>query len=184
MKYVSYPTNAGWDGVRRELFLPTPEGEARLLLLINAFSGPEKSLEGRTKLAKLDFLLRYPQFFARAMAIRRPNSTHVSEPTTDIETRMVRYRFGPWDPAYFALLGRLIGRGLIRTIPTRYGFGYRASTSGQAVAEQLSNIPSWQATALRTRDLRRNFDLTGTTLKDFIYDHFPEVRDAPWGQQL
>ena len=55
--------------MRRDLFLPTPEAEGRLLLLIDAFTGATRSLEGRTKLAKLDFLLRYPNYLRRALAI-------------------------------------------------------------------------------------------------------------------
>jgi hypothetical protein len=30
---------------------------------------------------------------------------------------MMRYRYGPWDPSYFAVLGSLVGRGLIEAIP-------------------------------------------------------------------
>jgi len=41
--------------MRRELFQPTVLGEARVLLLINNFSSKGSALEGRTKLAKLDF---------------------------------------------------------------------------------------------------------------------------------
>jgi hypothetical protein len=59
--------------LRKELFQPSIESEARILLLINAFTTPTKSLEGRTKLAKLDFLLRYPSFMQRALAIRESN---------------------------------------------------------------------------------------------------------------
>jgi hypothetical protein len=49
--------------MRDEAFAPTAEGEARLLLLIDAFSAGGEHLQGRVKLAKLDFLLRYPRFF-------------------------------------------------------------------------------------------------------------------------
>jgi hypothetical protein len=51
--------------MRADLFRPSVEGEARLLILIDAFSRGRNSLEGRLKLAKLDFLLRYPRFFRR-----------------------------------------------------------------------------------------------------------------------
>ena len=82
-------------------FVGDTEGEARLLLLIDAFTGPNRTLQGRVKLAKLDFLLRYPQFARRALAER--NRAVGDEPEVDednIEGRMVRYRYGPWDPAY------------------------------------------------------------------------------------
>jgi hypothetical protein len=89
------------------------EAEARLLLLIRAFTRPGRTLQGRTKLAKSDFLLRYPEFFRRALAARgRPVSDEPEPDENNIERRMVRYRYGPWDPAYYALLGSLLARGL------------------------------------------------------------------------
>src|SRR6266496_5531002 len=72
-RHASCRTSACRDGERRmrsDLFQPTEEGEARLLILIASLSGPTRSLEGRTKLAKLDFLLRYPTFLRRALAKR------------------------------------------------------------------------------------------------------------------
>ena len=172
--------------MRRELFLPTPEGEARLLLLIDAFTGRTKSLEGRTKLAKLDFLLRYPAYFRRALEVRAPG-TEVSdspEAEKDIEHRMVRYRYGPWDPAYFALLGSLIGRGLVEPVSVAAGVGYRTTDTGQGLAARLRAADVWDDTANRARLLRKHFDLSGSTLKEFVYEHFPEVGSASWGEPL
>ncbi len=95
--------------MRKELFQPTLEGEARLLVLISTFTTERTNLDGRTKLAKLDFFLRYQTYFKRALKIRNPQLKEVnlrisSEET--VESKMVRYRYGPWDPSYFALLGR------------------------------------------------------------------------------
>ena len=179
-------STTGDDLVRKELFLPTPEGEGRLLLLIDAFTGPAKSLEGRTKLAKLDFLLRYPSYFRRALSIRAPDASAPQPEASEvnIEQRMVRFRYGPWDPAYFALLGSLIGRGLVEPASVSSGVGYRTTQSGTAVAAQLRAVEVWGETAMRARLLRRHFDLSGSTLKDFVYEHFPEVSSAAWGEVL
>src|ERR1700730_1830995 len=78
----------------------------RLLLLLNAFDRGEAgrpAIEGITKLAKLDFLLRYPTYFERAMLVRKVNPKRI--PIEDyerktVEAQMVRYRFGPWDHRY------------------------------------------------------------------------------------
>lgn len=166
-------------------FQPSFEGEARLLLLIEAFSRGRKVLEGRTKLAKLDFLLRYPSYYTRALGIRRPQLVDpTEEPEPDLESRMVRYRFGPWDPAYYALLGRLIGKGLVRPAPFTRGIGYRVTDKGRTVALAMHCEPAWVDTAERLEVLRRHFDLSGAYLKKFIYEHFPEVTKATWGQSL
>ncbi len=166
-------------------FQPTLEGEARLLLLIEAFSRGSKVLEGRTKLAKLDFFLRYPTYFARALEIKRPDLVQITEiPQPDVESRMVRYRYGPWDPAYFALLGRLVGKGLVRSEPFSRGIGYRATDKGRVVAGAIQREPAWLDTSERVRILRKHFDLSGANLKKFIYQNFPEVTQATWGQSL
>lgn len=166
-------------------FQPSLEGEARLLLLIEAFSGGSHVLEGRTKLAKLDFLLRYPSYYTRAIRIRRPELEEATDgPEPDLETRMVRYRFGPWDPAYYALLGCLIGKGLVTPAPFNRGIGYRVTDEGRALALELRAEPAWADTAARINVLRRHFNLAGATLKKFIYEHFPEVTQASWGESL
>ncbi len=173
--------------MRSDLFAPSVEGEARLLLLIDAFTGPTANLEGRTKLAKLDFLLRYPRFFRRALEIRAPHAT-VPEPQPsegNIEQRMVRYRYGPWDPAYFALLGSLIGRGLITPVSHRSGVGYRTTEEGAHAARDLVETDAWSDVAGRARLLKRHFGaVSGTFLMKFIYDHFPEVTGAAWHEPL
>ena len=171
--------------MRRELFQPTIESEARLLLLVNAFSSGSKFLEGRTKLAKLDFLLRYPHFFKRAISIKAPNApiNHIDAPET-VESRMVRYRYGPWDPVYFAVIGRLVGKGLIHVVPARNGTGYKTTQLGNVVAKRLAATSVWADVALRLRLLRKYFDLSGNSLKTFIYENFPEVTSAEWGEKL
>lgn len=172
--------------MRKELFQPSIESEARILLLINAFTTSTKSLEGRTKLAKLDFLLRYPSFMQRALAIRTSDQVMevASEEQHNIEGRMIRYRYGPWDPSYYAILGRLIGKGLVETVPNQRGLSYRTTEQGKQIAKALAKEDSWSETNVRVKLLKRNFNLSGNALKDFIYQHFPEVTGASWGQKL
>ncbi len=169
-----------------ELFMPTSEGEARVLLLIDAFSVRGNSLEGRTKLAKLDFLLRYPLFLRRALAVRAPQQDWpLSGPDEEnIENRMIRYRYGPWDPSYFALLGRLFGKGLVELVPIRGGLGFRTTDRGSELAARLAATEPWADSQMLIGLLKRHFDLAGTSLKSFVYEHFPEVTGAKWGEQL
>ncbi len=171
----------------RPAFASTLDGEARLLLLIDAFSVGEGRLQGRTKLAKLDFLLRYPHFFHRAMAARNVDVDIDSDEAEEnnIESRMVRYRYGPWDPAYYALLGALLGRGLITTIPERNYLAFRTTSRGREVAAELAASEAFAAIAARAKILRRAFKTqTGSFLKNWVYDNFPEVTQASWGESL
>jgi hypothetical protein len=172
--------------MQSDLFAPTPEGEARLLLLIDAFSGPTKSLEGRTKLAKLDFLLRYPQYLQVALRKRAPQAIwpESAEIGGAIENRMIRYKYGPWDPAYFALLGSLIGRGLVEVLPGSNGLHFKTTQQGSDLVRALAASESWHGIHEVTKLLRRHFDLSGNTLKRFVYETFPEIVGRPWGERI
>jgi len=170
--------------LRKELFEPTVEGEARVLVLIAAFTTGRKSLEGRTKLAKLDFLLRYPAYLRRALHLKAPEDEDKVAPAHDIETRMVRYRYGPWDPAYFGILGRLVGKGLVEAVPGKMGLSYRATRQGAELAARLADEPSWEDVTASAKLLRKHFDWTGSHLKKYVYETFPEVTTAAWGDEL
>lgn len=102
----------------------------------------------------------------------------------NIENRMIRYRYGPWDPSYFSVLGRLIGKGLVQVVPAKNGMAYRITEAGHQLAMELIEEESWQETWKRIELLKSHFDLTGNSLKNFIYTHFPEVTGASWGEEL
>lgn len=178
----------------REKFRTTPEAEARILLLIDAFSrdGEEqRTLEGRIKLAKLDFFLRYPKYLQRVLIIRKASNRSLrvnadaAQDESPIDARMMRYRYGPWDPAYYAILGSLIGRGLIDMIPLagRNGFGYRTTSLGAIVAGNLADDESFEDIVQRARLLRQHLDLTGTYLKELVYK-IPEVSSSSWREDI
>src|SRR5580700_8564735 len=90
---------------------------ARLLVLLGSADARRttpitkaKAVEGITKLAKLDFLLRYPTCLERALSElgRDPREAQVQpRERTSIEAKMVRFRYGPWDGRYRRWLGLL-----------------------------------------------------------------------------
>jgi hypothetical protein len=176
----------------RTRFRPTREAEARLLLLIDAFShkanGTPRYLEGRVKLAKLDFLLRYPRHLRFILMAHgaSPRDVEIIDPgEAPLDTRMMRYRYGPWDPSYYAVLGSLIGRGLVEVTPLAgsTGFGYRTSAKGSELAENLRRDEIFTRTNDRLRLLRRYLDLSGNTLKKYVYE-LPEIMDATWREDI
>lgn len=176
----------------RARFRPSREAEARLLLLIDEFSrtgrGTTRHLEGRVKLAKLDFLLRYPRHLRRLLLAHnvRPEEVESIDPDeAPLDARMMRYRYGPWDPAYYALLGSLIGRGLVEVtpLPGRSGFGYRTSLLGRQLANDLKQDESFSHLVGRLRLLRKYLDKSGSTLKNYLYE-LPEIADATWHEEL
>lgn len=184
--------NSNARALARHRFRSSREAEARVLLLIDGFSrkrdGSARHIEGRVKLAKLDFLLRYPKHLKRVLEKHGARERDTAELDTDeapLDARMMRYRYGPWDPSYFAVLGSLIGRGLIEVTPltTANGFGYRTTIVGAALAADLSEDASFAHLLARLRLLRRYLDKSGSTLKGYLYE-LPEVADANWHEDL
>jgi hypothetical protein len=157
------------------------------LLLVSAFTGNGGVLEGLTKLAKLDFLLRYPQFLAKlADGGAVPSLKLPSElgPTRSerlaVESRMIRYKYGPWDDRYYAVVGALVGRGLVEYVPNKRHLTLRVTSGGKAMAQSIALNPAWQLTARRCEVLRAAFArMTGNRLKELIYDQLPDVVDRP-----
>jgi len=74
---------------------------ARLLLLFHHCRSGEK-IEGLTKMAKLDFFVRYPNFFERVAKYFDKEASAMSDQT---ESLMVRHHYGPWDKRYYQVLG-------------------------------------------------------------------------------
>jgi hypothetical protein len=165
----------------RERVFPTPEAEVRLLLLIDAFGNA--GMNGRTQLAKTDFFVRYPRYLARALEIiGTPAQLDGGE--FDIEQRMIRHRYGPWDPVYFAILGRLRSRRLIEWTRGGGGVGFRATTGGHDLAMKFRTVEEWQPVDLRARLVAKYLGWSGDRLRRFIYDSFPEVVGRKWGQEI
>lgn len=152
---------------------------ARLLILISAFSSTDQgTVEGLTKLAKLDFLLRYPVMLERALVAKNRPTRDVrleDYERLSVESQMVRYRYGPWDHRYREFLNILIGKGLVTVRAEGRRIVISLTDRGKDLAIELSNNPAFQDYARRSTLLKRYFDLMGTSLMKFIYDTFPEV---------
>src|SRR4051812_33633398 len=89
----------------------------RLLVLLGVFSGREGTgtIDGLTKLAKLDFFLRYPMYLERALRAREvaePDVRISDHERQSVESAMVRYKYGPWDYRYRRFVNLLVALGL------------------------------------------------------------------------
>jgi hypothetical protein len=159
--------------------------QARILLLVDALTKRSGSMDGLTKLAKLDFLLRYPAFLERlADSVEGLELDDETRPTMQereaVESRMLRYKYGPWDDRYYGTVGGLVGRGLLEYVPARGRVALRPTEGGRALARTLAADPAWRRTAARCAVLNRAFArLSGNRIKDLIYTHLPDVIDRP-----
>jgi hypothetical protein len=152
-----------------------------LILLLICGQGRLPSIQGRTKLAKLDFFLRYPLFLERAeQQLAQQGDPHRAYRATgaEVEAPMIRYRYGPWDPRYRQFLAFLEARSLIRitkTPPEKVTL----TAAGRKLAEILAGQPAFSSLIARCHAMIGNLaDMNGTALKEFIYRIFrAEVAD-------
>ena len=162
---------------------------SRLLLLINVFAGPsrEGSVEGLTKLAKLDFLLRYPSTLERALAARdgKPGDAHVMDyERNNVEARMVRYKYGPWDFRYRRFINLLVAKGLVHVFVQGRTVHLSITEAGRQIAEQLERDGTFSSLQHRATLLKRHLDLSATSLMHFIYKTFPEISNLAYGEAI
>jgi len=162
---------------------------ARLLVLIRANAKrSDKPVNGIMKLAKLDFLLRYPSCLRRALLALGRKSAAESIPEDErntIEARMVRFRFGPWDKRYRRWIGLLVAKGLAQTYLQGKTVNIALTESGKRVAEELAELPDFKSLADRSALIATALgDFGGSRLKEFIYRVFPEIVDMQWGRSI
>jgi len=153
---------------------------ARILLLLDAFAQDSQigSIEGLTKLAKLDFLLRYPVMLERALQAKGRSIREVQledHERYSVESEMVRYRFGPWDHRYREFLNILVAKGLTSISVEGRKVVIALTKQGRDLARQLAAQEIFEQYSRRAKLLKRHFDVTGVNLMKFIYDTFPEI---------
>ena len=153
---------------------------ARLIVLLDAFAGKDgtERIQGLTKLAKLDFLLRYPVMLERALEARRKTTRDVEVDEHErfsVESTMVRYRFGPWDHRYREFINVLVAKGMATLDIEGRTIVIGLTDIGKKAARELAADAVFEPYARRSRALKRHCDLTATNLMRFIYDTFPEI---------
>jgi hypothetical protein len=150
---------------------------ARLLLLLST-CGISGRIDGLTKMAKLDFFVRYPDFFESARAAVGNTADRLTPrgPDEAVESAMVRHHYGPWDKRYYHVLAHLEAKGLItvRKIGNSYSIALTKGL-GHARAEAIAAQPSFAPLVERMHEVKKTFGAKrGTFLKKLIYRLFDE----------
>ena len=162
---------------------------ARLLVLLRAFVGHDqsKTVNGLTKLVKLDFLLRYPVYLERALryvGASLADARVMDHERKSVESSMIRYHYGPWDPRYRRFVNLLIGKGLVKVSFQGQTIKISLTEKGIQKAIALSEDENFQGLSYRAEILKRHFDMGATRLKDFIYEAFPEISSLRLGEEI
>jgi hypothetical protein len=155
---------------------------ARLLLLL-AECGVTGRIDGLTKLAKLDFFVRYPQFFNRACERLGSQATSTA---TSVEASMVRYKYGPWDERYYHILPFLESIGLIAVHSHDKSIEFVLTDAGRQEARSLAQHPAYEDLVGQMRQVGRLLGKkTGSSLKKLIYELFAtEVVHKHFGEVI
>lgn len=167
--------------------------QIRVLLLVDSVSrrpGHLWKLDGLTKLAKLDFLVRYPGLAPVVLdRLDRHDPRlhlHDTEDSAHSDDPMIRYRYGPWDDRYYPVLGGLVSRGLLEYVPAgRASVALAPTSSGATLADELRSSDGWLETADRCEAVAAASDgLAGNALKILIYERLASLMDRPFREVL
>jgi predicted transcriptional regulator len=167
---------------------------ARLLILIAYCGSPAKSpaIKGRTLLAKFDFFLRYPAYLSKAAMIiegKRLEELMADElkeyERENVETHMIRYKYGPWDNIYYPVIAYLIAKDLVRIYVKREVEYFSLTENGKKIAERISESSAFITLVTRAKALKKLFpNWNGARVKNFIYENFPEIISLPLGKEI
>jgi len=161
----------------------------RLLLLLDVFAGENHlgEIEGLTKLAKLDFLLRYPVYLERALVssgkVMKKAAPQEYE-RKSVETKMIRFKYGPWDFRYRRFINTLIGMNLVYIRQERRTYFLGITEKGIEKANTLKSNESFGDLLERAKMIKSNFNISGTNLMRFIYRTFPEIGTLQYGKEI
>lgn len=161
---------------------------ARLLLLLEV-CGTAGRIDGLTKMAKLDFFNRYPDFFAAASAAKSagaPSIQPMRHAGDTVESAMIRHCYGPWDLRYYHILAYLEAKQLIAITKQKNAYQIALTNLGRERAKILVSRPSFGSIVDRMRQVKQQFGkMTGNSLKQLIYSMFQkEVVERPFGELI
>lgn len=156
---------------------------ARLLLLIKLCGVKGEKISGLTKLAKLDFFVRYPDFFGE---VARYLGKGVTIEGAQIESSMVRHHYGPWDKRYYHVLAYLEAKGLVNVVKNKKTYEFVLSDIGKEKGAMLEECESFRELAEHMKLVKSTLgNKNGSALKDLIYKVFKkEVAERKLGEAI
>jgi hypothetical protein len=154
---------------------------ARILLLIG-LCGTGSRIDGLTKMAKLDFFVRYPDFFA----VAKKDAVRKGASEGSVESAMVRHHYGPWDKRYYHVLAYLEAKQLITIAKKKNSFQITLTDAGKEKVAALAQKASFGPLVERMKAVKKEFgSKSGSTLKKLIYQLFDEeVGKKPLGEVI
>ncbi len=123
-------------------------------------------------MAKLDFFVRYPLFFAQACVSLNEK---VEKQVDTVDANMVRYHYGPWDRRYYHVLAYLEARELIKAEKENKTFHLTLTPLGDQIAAQFVKDNNFRPIVEQMQQVKKVLGgKKGTELKKLVYKLFDE----------
>jgi len=155
---------------------------ARLLLLFR-LCGTAGRIDGLTKMAKLDFFTRYPQFFNQ---LCDRLGVSVISPISSVESSMVRFHYGPWDKRYYQVLGYLESKNLITITKKGKSYQLMLTESGREISKKIEAKSAFAGLSEQMKQVKEVLGKkAGSKIKDLIYETFDdEIAKRAMGEMI
>ena len=167
------------------------ESHAARLLLLLLLCGTRESktqllqIDSLTKLAKLDFFVRYPAFLER---VSKELNTSVERHPPTVESKMVRLHYGPWDERYYQILPYLEAHSLIeiKKHQSKKQYHFFLTIKGEELSQKLSSSNEFESLKKNMAEVNRVLSgKNGNELKNLVYKVFKkEVAERKLGEAI
>jgi DNA-binding PadR family transcriptional regulator len=161
---------------------------SRILLILRICGQKDQirkiyKISGLTKLAKLDFFVRYPEFFRRYLRKQNIQTIDLLNHVGGIESRMIRFHYGPWDQRYYQLLPFLEARDLITVEKDKGTFTFFLTEKGEQMADDLKSTDEFESLSNNIKNVNLVLGkMVGSKLKNLVYEMFEtEVTNKSMG---
>lgn len=159
----------------------------RMLILIYTFAGKNGTgkIEGISKLAILDFLLRYPVALDKVLenqelkgnkTINHKRFQLQSYEVNSIDAKMMKFNFAPWDFKYRRIVSILKAKDLIQVNLDGKKTVLRIKSNGIDTAKKIQDLKDYEYLVVRCKIIKSVFgSWSQKKLIDMIYIVFPEI---------
>ncbi|MBZ9688443.1 hypothetical protein G9F72_019115 [Clostridium estertheticum] len=159
----------------------------RMLMLMYTFAGRNQTgkIEGITKLAILDFLLRYPVALDKALeniesqgnkTIYKKKFKLQSYEVNSIDAKMMKFNFAPWDFKYRRIVHILSAKDLIRINTDGKKTVLVITSKGIDTSNKIKILKDYEYLIVRCSIVKTVFgSWSQKKLIEMIYSTFPEI---------
>lgn len=158
----------------------------RLLILLSALK-PDQTVAGITKLAKLDFLLRYPSCLEKALRkLGYKKNFYIAEfEKNTIESAMIKFHYGPWDKRYREWISIMQAKDLISVFSKGKTVYIGINENGRTLINQISGNEHYIEYISRSKIIVQKFNsYSSKKLLEFMYATFPELSHMKSGEEI